>query len=122
MPKTKDGRMGFVAVDNDLELWFEEAVDRGNNDMKGEDNEIIFLGPPLEVVLQSNLNRSGVGEGGGNNWFIVCNVKELGRSKPFILKGPQLPIGPPVLVPRHYLQKSGQVGGEGTSGKFRGDY
>ena len=51
MPKTNDGRMGFVTVDNNLELWLEEAVDWGDDNMKGEDNEIIFLGPPLEVVF-----------------------------------------------------------------------
>ena len=63
-----------------------------------------------------------MGEGGRNYWFVVCNVKGLGGGKSFILKGPQLLIGLPVLIPRHYLQKSGQVEGKGASGKFRGDY
>ena len=122
MPKTEDGRMGFVAVDDNLELRFEEAVNWGNEDVEGEDNEIIFLGPPLKVVLQANLNRSRVGEGSRNYWLVVHNVKELGGGKSFVLKGPQLSIRPPVLVPRHYLQKSGRVGGKGASSKFRGDY
>ena len=28
VPEAKDGRMGFVAINNDLELGFEEAVNR----------------------------------------------------------------------------------------------
>ena len=51
MPKTEDGRMGFVAVDDNLELRFKEAVNWGNDNVEGEYNEVIFLGPPLEVML-----------------------------------------------------------------------
>ena len=51
MPKAKDGGMGFVAVNNNFELWFEKAVHLGDDDVEGEDNEIIFLGPPLKVVF-----------------------------------------------------------------------
>ena len=61
-------------------------------------------------------------EGGGNNRFVVCNMEELRGGETFILKGLELSIGPPVLIPRHYLQKSGRIGGERASGKFRGDY
>ena len=122
MPKTEDGRVRLVAVKDYLELWFEETVYRRDNNVEGEDDEIIFLSSPLEVVFQANLNRSGVSKGSGDNGFIVRNVKELGRSEAFILKGTQLSIGPPILVPRHYLQKPGRVGGEGASSKFRGDY
>ena len=61
-------------------------------------------------------------ERGGNNGFVVCNVEELRGGEAFVLKGSQLLIRPPVLVPGYYLQKSGRIGGEGASGKFRGDY
>ena len=76
----------------------------------------------FEVVLQSNLNRSGVSKGGRDNRFVVCNMKELRGGESFVLKGSELPIGPPVLVPRHYLQKPKQIGGEGASGEFQGNY
>ena len=107
MPETKDGGVRFVAVDDNFELGFKETVHRGNDDVEGEDDKIILLSPPLEVMLQANLNRSGVGKGGGNNGFVIGDVEELRRSKPFILKGSYLSIGPPILVPRHYLQESG---------------
>ena len=43
--------MGFVTVDDDLELRFEEAVHWGDDDVKGEDNKVSLLGSPLEVVF-----------------------------------------------------------------------
>ena len=122
VPEAEDGRVRFVAVNNYLELRFKEAVHWRDDNMEGEDDEIIFLSSPLEIVFRADLNRSGVSKGGGDNRFIVCNVEELGRSEAFILKGSQLSIGPPVLVPRHYLQESGRIGGEGASSKLRGDY
>ena len=51
MPKTKDGGMGFVTIDNNPEFRFEEVVNWRNDNVEGEDDEIIFLGPPLEVVF-----------------------------------------------------------------------
>ena len=51
MPKTKDSRVGFVTVDDNFELWFEEAVHWGDDNMEGEDDEIIFLSSPLKVVF-----------------------------------------------------------------------
>ena len=105
MPETKDGGMRFVTVDDNLEFGFEEAVDWGNDNVEGEDDETIFLSSPLEVVLQTDLNRGGVSEGGRNNRFVIRNMEELRGGETFILKGPELSIGPPVLVPRHYLQK-----------------
>ena len=46
-----------------------------DNDVEGEDNEIIFLGPPLEVVLQTNLDRGGVSKRGGDDGFVIRNVE-----------------------------------------------
>ena len=46
-------------------------------------------------------------KGGGYNGFVVCNMEELRGGEAFVLKGSELLIGPPVLVPRHYLQKLG---------------
>ena len=51
VPKTKDGGMRFVTVDDYFELWFEEAVNWGDDNVEGEDDEVIFLGSPLKVVL-----------------------------------------------------------------------
>ena len=51
MPKAKDGRVRFVTVDDDLELWFKETVNRGDDNVEAEDYEIIFLGSPLEVMF-----------------------------------------------------------------------
>ena len=51
MPKTKYGRVGFVAVNDNLELWCKKAVPQRDDNMEGEDDEIIFLGSPLEVVF-----------------------------------------------------------------------
>ena len=51
MPKAKDGGVGFITVNNDLEFWFEETVNWGDDNVEGEDNKVIFLGSPLKVVL-----------------------------------------------------------------------
>ena len=51
MPKTKDSRVGFVTVNNGLEFWFGGAVYWGDDDVEGEDDEIILLGSPLDVVF-----------------------------------------------------------------------
>ena len=111
MPKAKDGGMGFVTINNDLELGFKETIN-------WRDDEVIFLGPPLEVVLQTDLDRGGVSKRGGDDGFVVYNVEQLGGGKAFVLGGPQLSIGPPILVPRHYFQQSGRNGGKGASSKF----
>ena len=41
MPKAKDGGVGFVAVNDDFELWFKGTVNQGDDDVEGEDYEII---------------------------------------------------------------------------------
>ena len=75
MPEAEDGGMRFVTVNDDFKLGFEEAVDRRDDDVEGEDDKVIFLASPLEVMLRANLNRSGVSEGGGNNGFVVRNME-----------------------------------------------
>ena len=87
MPKAEDGKVGFVTVNNDLEFWFKKAVHWRDDNVEGEDNEVIFLGSPLKVVLRADLDRSGVSKGSGDDWFVVCNMEELRRSKAFIQKG-----------------------------------
>ena len=47
----------------------------------------LTLGPPLEVMFRTDLNGSGMSEGGGDDGLVVCYVKKLGRSKAFVLKG-----------------------------------
>ena len=75
MPEAKDSRVRFVTVDNYFELGFEEAVYWRDDDVEGEDDKVIFLGPPLKIMLQADLNRSGVSERGGNDGFVVRNVE-----------------------------------------------
>ena len=86
MPEAKDGRMGFVTVDNNFELRFKEAVNWRDDDVEGEDNEVIFLSSPLKVMLQADLNGSGMSKGGGYDGFVVRNVEQLGGGEAFILK------------------------------------
>ena len=86
MPEAEDGRVGFVAIDNDLELGFKETVYGRDDDVEGEDNEIIFLGSPLEVVFQADLNGSGVSKGRGYYGFIIRDVKQLRGGEAFVLK------------------------------------
>ena len=50
MPKAEDGGVGFVTVNDDLKFGFEEAVNRGDDNVEGEDDKIIFLRSPLEIV------------------------------------------------------------------------
>ena len=88
MPEAKDGGVRLVAINDNLEFWFKETIDRGDDNVEGEDDEIIFLGPPLEVMLRADLNRGGVSEGGGNDGFVVRNMKQLGGGEAFVLKGP----------------------------------
>ena len=54
--------------------------------MKGKDNKIGFLGSPLEVVFGTDLNGSGMSEGGGNDQFVICNMKKLRGSETLVLK------------------------------------
>ena len=75
MPETKDGRVGFVTVDNYLELGFEETVYWRDDDVEGEDDKVIFFGSPLEVMLRADLYRGGVSKGGGNDGFVIRNVE-----------------------------------------------
>ena len=75
MPKAEDWGMGFVTVDDDLKLRFEEAVHQGDDDVKGEDNKVSLLGSPLEVVFWTDLNGGGMSEGGGDNQFVVRYVE-----------------------------------------------
>ena len=75
MPKAEDGGMRFVAITDDLELWFKETVNRGDDNMEGEDDKIIFLGPPLEVMFRPDLDRGGVSKRGRNNGLVVRNVE-----------------------------------------------
>ena len=114
MPEAEDGGMRLVTVDDYLELGFKEAVHWRNDNVKGKDDKIIFLSSPLKVMLRPDLDGSGMSEGGGNDGFVVHDMEQLGRFEAFVLKGSQLSIGPPVLVPRHYFQKSGGIGREGT--------
>ena len=54
--------------------------------MEREDDEVIFLGSPLEVTLRADLNGSGMSKGGGYDGFVVCNVEQLGGGEVLILK------------------------------------
>ena len=87
MPEAEDSGMRFVTVGDYLELGFKEAIHRRNDNVKGEDDKVIFLSSPLEVMLQANLNGSGMSEGGGNDGFIVRNVEQPGGDESFVLKG-----------------------------------
>ena len=63
MPKTKDGRMRFVAVCDNLKVGFEETKDGGNDDVEGDNDVIGLLRSPLEVMFCPYLNGRGMGEG-----------------------------------------------------------
>ena len=118
MPKAEDGGVRFIAVNDDPELRFEETVNRGDDNVEGEYDKIIFLGSPLKIMLRTNLNGSGMGKGGGDYRFVIRNVEELSGGETLVLKGSELLIGPPILVPRHYLQEPRRVGGKGTSSEL----
>ena len=75
MPKTDDGRMGFIAIGNDLIVGFKEAKDGGDDNVKGDNNMIGLLGSPLEVVLCSYLNGRGESEGERDNGFVISKVE-----------------------------------------------
>ena len=51
MPETEDGRVGFVTVNNYLELQFEETVYWRDDNVEGKDDKVIFLSSPLGVML-----------------------------------------------------------------------
>ena len=75
VPETDDRRMGFVTVGNDLIAGFEEAKDRGDNNVEGDDNMIGLLRPPLEVMLCSYLNGGREREREGYDGFVVSKVE-----------------------------------------------
>ena len=54
--------------------------------MEGEDNEVIFLSFPLEVMLRADLNGSRMCKGGGYDGFVVHNVEQLSGGEAFVLK------------------------------------
>ena len=86
MPEAKDGRVGFVAVDDNFEFGFEETINWRDDNVEGEDDEVIFLTPPLEIVLRPDLDGGRMGEGGGDNGFVISDVEQLGRSETFALQ------------------------------------
>ena len=86
MPEAKDGRMGFVTINNDLELGFKEVINQRDDDVEGEDDEVIFLSSPLEVMLRADLNGGGMSKGCGYNGFVIRNVEQLGGGEAFVLK------------------------------------
>ena len=75
MPEAKDGRMRFVTVGGDLKVGFKEAKDRGDDDVKRDNNVIGLLRSPLEVVLCPYLNGRGECEGEGNDRLVVCKME-----------------------------------------------
>ena len=75
MPKTDDGWMRFVAVRNDLIVGFEEAKDRGDDDVERDDNMIGLLRSPLEVMLCPYLNGRGEREREGYDGFVIGKIE-----------------------------------------------
>ena len=75
MPKANDGWMRFVTVGDDLKVGFEEAEDRGDDDVKRDNNMVGLLRSPLEVVLCPYLNGGGECEGEGDVGLVVCKMK-----------------------------------------------
>ena len=122
MPKTDDGWMRFVAVGNDLVVGFEEAKDRGDDNMEGDDDMVGLDGSPLEIMFSPYLNGRGECEGKGNNGFVVCKMEQLTGPETLVLKGSELPVRPPILGSSNVFQKFGRIGRKGTSGVFRRDY
>ena len=97
VPKTDDGWMGFIAVRDDLIVGFEEAKDGGNDDVERDNNMISLLGPPLEVMLCSYLDRRGERKGEGDDGFVVSKMEQLTGPETLVLKGSELPVRPPIL-------------------------
>ena len=85
MPKTDDGRMGFIAIGNDLIVGFKEAKDGGDDNVKGDNNMIGLLGSPLEVVLCSYLNGGGEGERKRDDGFVICEMEQLTGPETLVL-------------------------------------
>ena len=75
MPKTDDGWMRFVAVGNDLVVGFEEAKDRGDDNVERDNNMIGLLRSPLEVMLCSYLDGRGKCEREGYDGFVVGKME-----------------------------------------------
>ena len=75
MPETDDGWVGFVAVRNNLVVGFEETEDRGDDDVKRDNDVIGLYGSPLEVVLCSYLNGGGECKGEGHDRFVISKVE-----------------------------------------------
>ena len=75
MPKTNDRWVGFIAVGDYLIVGFKEAKDRGNDDMKRDDDMIGLLGSPLKVMFRSYLNGRGEREGEGYDGFVISKME-----------------------------------------------
>ena len=118
VPETKDGRMRFIAVWDDLIIGLEEAKDGGNDDVERDNNVIGFLRSPLEVMFCPDLNGRGMCEGEGNDRFVICKMEYLTGPETLVLKGSELPVRPPVLGSSNGFQKFGRIGRKGTSSVF----
>ena len=75
VPEANDGRMGFVAVGNDLVVGFKEAKDGGDDDVKGDNNMVGLYGSPLEVMFSSYSNRRGESEGERYDGFVISKME-----------------------------------------------
>ena len=97
MPEGENDQMGFIRVALDILKWFKEAEGGRDDNVVGDDYEISFLTPPLEVVFSSYLDGRRKSKGKGYDGLVVGNVEELSGSKAFVLKGSKLSVRPPVL-------------------------
>ena len=97
MPEGENHQMRFVGVTLDLLKWLKEAEGGKDDNVIGDDYEIGFLTPPLEVVFSSYLDGGRKSKGEGYNGLVVGDVEELSGSKAFVLKGSKLSVKPPVL-------------------------
>ena len=75
MLETDDGWVRFIAVRNNLIVGFEEAKDRGNDDVERDDDMIGLLGSPLKIMLCPYLNGRGECKGEGYDRFVVCKME-----------------------------------------------
>ena len=75
MPETNDGRMGFVAVRNDLVVGFKETKDGGDDDVKRDNDMVGLYGSPLEVMLCPYLDGRGKRKGEGDDGLVISKME-----------------------------------------------
>ena len=97
VPKDVDNGEVLQVHSQNFKEGFSEGEGGVNDNMDGDDGKGRIYFSPLEIMFRANLNGRRGSEAEGNNRVVNGTVSKLSFS-PIDLRGPQLPVRPPVVL------------------------